>query len=346
MKQFKGEIDGKKLTDFNHIDYKVSNLKDRLEHIDNRLEDNEFFPTYFGEYYDVSPSQSGYLAEETSVCKSLEIMGTYIIDSKDVATNRKVEYRFWTDEKEFNEYKESKNVNATSSDSNNNSVEVIDMFVDRKSGKNQKVVRPVSITKKDIKEIPEVAEIEEAIKYLKTPKAVKEIKTHAQQMLEDGVGNADERNKIKYIARNTERYVDSYVKTLRENQVLIKRAIKVPLEFKSVTKEMDAPDKLDGIDFYDENIIKKVLPMIGREEDLMSDIGIIIYDFLQFIKEVSFSPRETEVIDLFKAGYKQKELPDELGINKRTVSDTIGRIATKVAKAYVKKLYLLSQQKA
>lgn len=350
MKQFKGKIADKKLSDFNQYDNKLTKHKDRIEYVEGFLYEegfvHSFFSTYFNNYYAVSPSQDGYLAEQDSVCKLLEILGTYILNANDVESNRKIEYRFWKSEKEYRDYKQSQQSSLVSTTDDGKEVEVIDMFVDKKNDKNQKIVRQVSVTKKDIKEIDEIRHLENAIDYLKSPNGMKSIKEHAEKLLEGGHGSDDEQERLKYIFKNTERYIDRYAKALRESQVLIKKSIKRPIEFKNILKDEGVANKLDAFDFYDEACIKKMLPMIGNEEDLMSDIGILVYDLNQLLDEVEFSSRELGIIDLFRKGYAQKELADILCINKRTVSDTVSRIAQKVAKTYVKKLYLITQKKA
>ena len=116
MKQFKGTIADKKLSDFNQYDNKITKYEDRVkfvkEHLYTGESIHEFFSVYFSEYYDVSPSQDGYLAEEDAVCKLIEILGTYILSANDVESNRKIKYRFWKSEREYRDYKDPNNVNS------------------------------------------------------------------------------------------------------------------------------------------------------------------------------------------------------------------------------------------
>jgi DNA-binding CsgD family transcriptional regulator len=335
VKQFKGAIRGEKLTDFNNIDYNLDKLKDRIDCINSMLGDNNFFFTYFSKYFDVSPSQSGYLSEETSVCKVLEIMGTYIVSAKDVASERKIEYRFWRDEKDFKKSKESENVKASTSNGNGD-VEIIDMFVDKKNNRNQKVVKPVGVTAKDIKSIKEIKDLENAIERLKSPKGMRDIKEHVAKLLELDISEED-RGKLKYIAKNTERYVNRYVKDLRDSQLLIKKAITRPVEFKNVLKDEGVPNKLDAIDFMEVNDIQILLPYMSQE-DMMTEIGTIIYDLGELLKSTKLSAREQEIIVMFKNGYKQTEIAEELGIKKQNVKTYMKRISEKAVKTYEKQV--------
>lgn len=343
MKQFKGTIADKKLSDFNQYDNKITKHKERIEYVEGFLYEegfvHEFFATYFNNYYGVSPSQDGYLAEEDAVCKLLDILGTYILGANDVESNRKIEYRFWKSEREYRDYKDSNNVSASTSDEGGNNIEVIDMFVDKKNDKNQKIVRGTTVNRKDIKEIPEIRQLEDAIDFLKSPKGLKSIKEHTQNLLEGGAINIEETDRLKYIAKNTERYISAYTKTLRDNQVAIKEVIKRPIKFSNVLKDEGAPNKLDAIDFMEENDIKALIPFLGQE-DLMSDIGIIIYDLSKLLEQTKLSPREKSVVSMYKEGLKQIEIAEELGINKSSVRKMEYRIATKASQTYEKQVEL------
>ncbi|MFJ8247309.1 helix-turn-helix transcriptional regulator [Peribacillus asahii] len=343
MKQFKGEIGGKKLTDFNQFDNSLTKFQERLEFVTNNINGEDgflhsFFAEYLNQYYDVSPSQDGYLAEETSVFKLLERLGTFLIEAPDSKSHRKVEYRFWVDEREYNKYKESDNkCESSMSNGEDNNVEIIDMFVDKKNEKNQKIVRNLSVNAKDIKEIKEIRSLQDAIDYLKSPKGIKDLKEHAQKLLESGAVEDEAVNRLKYIAKNTERYINSYVKELRESQVLIKKAIKRPIEFKNILKDEGVPNKLDVVDFMEKKEVEKLLEFLPNE-DLMTDIGIIIYDLGQLLKATKLSSREEEIIQMLREGLKQSEIAEELGILKQNVKTYMKRIAEKVSKTYEKQV--------
>ena len=341
MKYFQGTIADKKLNDFNLYDNAITKHKDRISFVEESIYVDgfihEFFSSYFSNYYTVSPSQDGYLAEEDSVCKLLDILGTYILNANDVTSNRKIEYKFWKSEKEYRDYKDSNNVSATSSDDDGKSVEVIDMFVDKKNSKNQKIVKGSSIQSRDLKEIKEIKALQLAIEYLKTPKGIKEVKDHATKIVEREDLENEHKDRFKYILKNTERYIDAYVKTLRDNQIIIKEAIRRPIVFKSIIDGKGAPNKLDAIDFMEESDVKAMFPYLGQE-DLMTDIGIIVFDLNKLLDEVNLSPRERSVVEMYRENMKQVEIGEELDINKSSVRKMEYRIAKKVAKAYEKQV--------
>lgn len=341
MKYFKGKIADKKISDFNQYDNTLTKFKDRIAFVEGNMYEegfvHEFFSTYFSQYYTVSPSQDGYLAEEDSVCKLLEILGTYILSANDVESNRKIEYKFWKSEREYNDYKDSSNVGIIGTDEEGREVEVIDMFVDKKNDKNQKIVKSISVSKQDLKDIFELRQLQDAIDYMKSPKGVKDMKNHVQKLLDSDCGSEEEREKLKYISKNTERYIAKYAKSLSDNQVLIKKAIKRPIEFKNLLKDEGVPHKLDALDFMESNDVEALLPFISQE-DLMTDIGVMVFDLLKLITVTKLSNRELEIIKMLKNGYKQIEIAEELGIKKQNVKTYMKRISEKVSKSYEKQV--------
>lgn len=338
MKKFNGEIEGKKLSDFS-LDKLVSvkTLAERMDKVEELMYNeghvHNFFTTYFNEYYNVSPNQTGYLSEETSISRMLEIVGTYLLSSSDVESERKIEYRFWKSERDFKKSMESENVNTSSLQKSmvDDRVEVIDMFVDRKNDKNQKIVKDISVQAKDIADIVEIRRIEDAISYLKSESGILNIKNKIAKALEE-VTREEDVARLKYILNNTERYVKRYVTDLRENQVAIKKAIKRPIEFKNTLKDEGADtDWFDIINFENDKCVKVLLEHLYQKDLSGSEFGLILWDLYEFItKKLKLSKREREVIDLFSKGYKQVDIVNELGTNKQNVNTYVSRIVKKI----------------
>jgi hypothetical protein len=340
LKQFKGAIGGKKLSDFSLDKLEnVETLNKRMEMVDGLIfEDghlHDFFATYFSEYHDVSPSQAGHLAEETSVCKMLEIVGTYLLSAKDVESERKIEYKFWKSERDYKKSMESSSVNTSSLQKNvvDDRVEVIDMFVDKKNDKNQKIVRDVAVSKKDIKEIEEIGNLERAIEYIKSPKGLKDVQQFVIRQLEMGTGTEEDRARLKYIANNTERYLKLYTKSLKENQLLIKKAIKKPLEFKSVMKDEGADRDFGEIINLDNlKEIQILLEALSNRDLMGNDFQLVLWDLHAFLYsgKISLTARQQEIINLLSDGWKQTEIADSLGMKKGNVSREIAKVSIKI----------------
>jgi len=346
VRYFNGAIADKTLSDFQQFDVEIDKYSDRLNYV-NSLINNEdglvhdFFSTYFDEYYDASPSRDGYMSDQDAVCKTLESLGTYLLNAKDIKSNRKIKYRFWKSEREFKQYKESQNINTSTFETSleeDSDVEVIDMFYSPQD-KNYKVSIDQKIYKQDIKDIKEINQLQKTIEYAKTNEFKDKIIKKIDEIL-PLISNERDIVRLKRIKGNINYYIKQFIRSLKDNQLAIKIEIKRPFMFQN-TNEDGVKNKLlnTAIDFSDEKVNKVLLEMIGERESLMTDVGIMIYDFNCLLDEIDFTEREQSIIDLFRKGHRRKELPSLLKIKSNTVSDTINRIAKKVAKHYVKQLY-------
>ena len=350
MKYFSSVIADKRLSDFQKYDSQIKKFDNRLELVQGLItgEDDdklhEFFTTYFADYYNASPSQNGYLSEDDAVCKTLEGLGTYLLNAKDIESNRKVKYRFWKSEKEFKQYKESSNVNTSTLEAGlDEGVEVIDMFYTNDE-KNFKLDTNQRLFAKDKREIKEVSNLQSGIELVKSEGFIRMVEKHIDEILPI-IEDEKEVTRLKAIRRNVENYLQKWASTMADNQILIKEAIKKPIRFKSPMKDEGVPNKLDAVLFSDEESVKTLFKLISRDQDLMSDLGIIIYDFNKLIEEVEFTSKQQAILELFKQGVNQRYMPDILGIKSNTISETIGRMSQRGEKDDVKDLYKKSIKK-
>ncbi|WP_186318608.1 hypothetical protein, partial [Bacillus pumilus] len=265
-------------------------------------------------YYDASPSQQGWLAEQDVVCKTVEGLGTYLLNSKDINSNRKVKYRFWKSEKEFKKYKESQNVNTSTLETGlDEGVEVIDLFYSNDE-KNYMLENNQKLFAKDIKDIKEIRLLQDGIDRIKEDGFIERVESVIDEMLPI-IKDEKDLSRLKYIRKNVKNYVGQWSTNMVDNQILIKEAIKSPIRFKNPSKGEGVANKLDEVLFSDEEVNKKLITMIGREEDLMSDIGVILYDFNQLLDRANLTTRQKEIVSLFRQGYSKRELPNALNVN-------------------------------
>nr|WP_276578825.1 hypothetical protein [Bacillus sp. S0628] len=331
------------MVDFQQYEASIEKLEERKGLVEELILDengnvHSFFSTYFNEYYDVSPTQKDWMAEQDAVCRTLEMLGTYILNAKDIESNRKVKYRFWRSEREFKSYKESQNVVASAFESGGNEgsdVEVFDMFYSN-DDKNYKKSKDTQVYSKDIKEIVEIGRLQDMVERASSDSFIKMVENKIDASLSI-LMEEDEKARLIKIRKNVKNYVNRWVREMKDNQIAIKKAIKRPIDFKNVLKDEGAPNKLDAIDFMEEGDIKTLLPYLSRE-DLMSDIGIIVYDLNKLIDSTKLSVREQEVVNLYREGLKQTEVADELEINKASVRKMEYRISEKTAKTYEKQV--------
>ena len=342
MKYFGGEIDGMKLSDFNLSDLtNLEKYEERLEVLERVIGEGDIFLTkYFEMYYKANPSTTEELASEDAVCNMLTIFGTYLLSSKDIESERKVEYKFWKSMRDFrksDEFKKQLNESAMSNgETDDTRNEVIDMFVDKKK-KNQKIVGDVKITAKDIKNSKQIAQLNEAIKYVKSDVGEANIKKHLTKSLEVVEGEK-ERSIIKRVLNGYNSYMKKYVASMKEDQIIIKKSLERPIEFSDCLSDSGFPTDWEKIDIENRKVFVILLESLSQR-DLMDNegIGLVAYDLYNYLlNKLSLSERERKVVKLFGVGMEQKKIADHLGITKSTMQVYINRIHEKLVKTSYK----------
>lgn len=350
MKYFTSEIEGKTINDFMGINPKLLEFEKRMDLVNVLLNDEnggleEFFSVYFSEYYNVSPSQNGYLAEQDAVCKTLERLGTYLLNAKDITSSRKIEYRFWKSIKEFNKYKESKNTTFSAMEGSQSSEtggsEIIDMFGGDPKDKNYKKSTDARLFAIDFKEIKEIRELQKVIDTISQDDMLNKVESMIDEIL-PSIKEKKDKARLSSIKMNVSLFLNSWKKEMCDNQVLIKTAIKKPIYFKNIDSGSGAPNKLDIFDFMHEGDVAKLIPMIGYEGGMMSDIGLLIHDINIIIDDAieleMLSSREMEIITKLRENCTANDIVNELDIKKQNVKTYINRIAKKLVKVYEKRV--------
>ncbi|WP_459613531.1 hypothetical protein [Bacillus cereus] len=340
VKYFTSEIEGKKLVDFQKYDASITAFDDRLELVTGLLNNedgslHEFLVTYFTEYYDASPTQKGWMAEQDAVCKTLELLGTYLLNAKDIDSNRKVVYRFWKSDKEFNKYKESKNINTSTLEAGmEEGVEVIDLFFSP-DDTNYREDDSQKLYAKDIREIKEIAHLQDGIDVMKQDLYRKKVKAKVESMLEMDLDEQD-KSTLKRIHRNVDNYIDRWARDLSDNQILIKEAIKKPIRFKGTSSSHGRPIT-NSIELDDERVAKTLVQFYEKAE-LTSDVGILIEELDKVLADIdTLEEEELAVINLFKQGYSRESVVKKLDMKQYNMTRMLKRIGKKISKHYVEK---------
>ncbi len=342
MKYFSSSISNKKLSDFQKYDATIKKYEDRLELVVNMINEetdtdtvHAFFSTYFDNYYNVSPSQNGFLSESDAVCKTIEGLGTYLLNSKDIESNRKVKYRFWKNEREYKKYKESHNINATTLEAGlDEGIEVIDMFYNP-DDKNYKLDNAQRLFAKDLKDVKEIRVLQDGIDMVKSESFIKKVQNKIDEVMPE-IDDERELARLKSIRGNVEKYCNQWASNMGDNQILIKEAVKRPIRFKSVAKGEGAPDKLAEADFDNIDAVREMLKSLAKS-DLMSDFGIMVFDLNKLIDEVVFKSEDLKIINLFRQGYTQSEVCEVLSLKRYSVTRSLDRVAKKIVDHYIEK---------
>lgn len=102
---FTAEIDGTTVHELNKkIDYTKVHLTDRMKAVQELLDSTDFYIDYFAEFFNPNINAGDSLSADVNICKSLERMANYILNSKEVKEEEdamKTKYVFHTDRKYF-----------------------------------------------------------------------------------------------------------------------------------------------------------------------------------------------------------------------------------------------------
>lgn len=102
---FVGVLDNTNVNEINkQIDYKKTKLEERKQLVEEVLESTNFYTEYFSGYFKASINAGDHLSTDVNVCKSLERMANYLLNSDEIKAEEeeeKVQYVFHTDAKYF-----------------------------------------------------------------------------------------------------------------------------------------------------------------------------------------------------------------------------------------------------
>lgn len=161
---FKGKLDGVTVSELGRkIDYRKTNEIERRECIDNILEETKFFEEYFENHFDVHLDMDDDCLSENNVCRLLEEMGTYLLNSDEEKKRRneedKVEYKFHANPLQFQaEVNKERNIEEFNVNGSENSEENVLHFLETNK-RNSKNVKKQKIEETDLKRKDEMGKI-------------------------------------------------------------------------------------------------------------------------------------------------------------------------------------------
>lgn len=341
MRYFSSTIDSKTLGDFQKYDSSIREYDNRLELVTSMINDDngnlsEFFVKYFSDYYDVSPNQKGWLAEQDAVCKAVEGLGTYLLNAKDIQSNRKVKYRFWKSEKEYRQYAESNNINASALESGlDDGVDIIDLFYTN-DDKNFKKTTEQRLFSKDIKSMTEIMDLQKGIEKFKDESYIKKVENHIDELIQTILDEKD-LARLKAIRRNVPNYLQRWSSSMSDNQLLIKEAITRPIRFKKVASgggKSYSGSIIEDKDFDNQEYVKNLLKNLSVDE-LTTEMGMDVYDLNKIIAKIDFDEDCKVIIDMLKEGFSQNEICNHLNVERYSVSRRITRISKKIVEYFI-----------
>lgn len=312
---FKGVIDGKSVSNLKQMDFNLNNSKDRIEYVDKVLDEcDELIKQYIDKYYKVATTNE--LSDDINLFKGLELLATYILNSKDIANESKQEYKIYTDEQLF-----IKAVKENEGDYDN-----VILFL-KNNKRNDYIVKPVTVNDEDFKneKIKEHLEsYKKMLDYLKN------------QLSLARKGEKIEMKNIKLAKKISKEVKDDMILTKEK----VYKPIKLPLNGDCSTK-ID----WDRFDYTNKDHVRAML-YVNRSSLVPDDeLALIKYDFdcaiKELIKNKSIDSKDVKIINLIRRekSYTYEDIGRELKISKQAVYNRINRITKKLTKYFYEKKY-------
>lgn len=355
---FIGVLDGTDVNNLNNkIDYTKSKLEERKTVVNNILNSTNFYEEYFEDHFKSSINANDHLSSEINICKSLERMANYLLNSKEIKQeedNEKTKYVFHTDEKYFQKKvgREQSIEQMAKTDSGDHENNVIHFL--KRDDENYKKEKIQTISFNDIK--PDNTNTIEDVNNVVS--LLNDYKNFYDRVTEKLINKDEDIN----------RYLLTKVKgQLTEDMIYSKDHLLgvFGYDLKNGQKE-DSKPSLDIFDFTNWNhVYGKEITFVGKNRrgkelehtvvakglmfftptnDLNNDFNLTLIDFAETVKKANLTEEEQEILELSKSGLTLQEIALEFDTYHMKISRVLQRIAKKIISVGNK--YDLSNQAA
>lgn len=275
--------------------------EERLEKINKHIEENDVSPT------------------------DLELLGGALLKANDVCSNRKLENRFWVDEREFGNYAESKRIVSESSLSVEGEGNVFDFLSAVEINPNRR--------KDEMQDNENSAVMSENKKRYSTKEYAESIKARIES-----VPIKERTSRMNYILNNTEKYIQELMKETERGRLSVLRGangVIKPHNAIQTPTERDF-DVFEVIDIYDEKHVRELVKDLSsrgvcgtRYEKVLNEI------FNEIVTSKDFTKAQKSIALLVDDGLTQSEISSKLSISRKSVSIHLMAISKKLIKKSV-----------
>lgn len=316
---FTGELDGCSSRDFQKLDYSIKNSEDRIEYLENLLKKSEYFNMFFEDHFKVNLTSGDSLSEEINVCKILENMANYILNSEDVKEEdrkNKPEYVFHKSNERFEKKINRENISINGE---NGPFNIVD---------NENIVHSLQVKKQNSKK-PKTQTI--------SAKDLRE-NTKCGEILRDYQIFLDHINKnLKEKPDRMWRYYSQAKSQVQDDMIMVKESLKGIWGLRVHIKESSKPD-LDVFDFTDMETVKMMMQMEEPSFEFNLDMRIIWKDFMDVATKANLVEEEKLVLKCMQQQWKIIEISEEFDIKydriRRTIIPNIAKKIIKVGCEY------------
>lgn len=329
--KFKGKLHDERAENFiKKLDFSLTQ-HDRIKKA-QEITNHAYWNEYFDNYFKAELTQDDNLSDHINVCQVLNSIANYILFSPDgERINKKVKYNFYT-EKTFNEIlcRES-SIESKAEDA----VSGLDHYDGDEAISNQYsevinyLVRQTENYKKEIAQ--QIYAEDLSNEYLKSyHDAIWHCRLLCQKYTEE-IKELNRQGKSAYKLVNKKKFLMKHMREMKLDQLICKDKLFGTIYFKQPLPDSCDTD-YDQFDFFDESHVRALLMM--KNTDLQTDVGCLVQDLKNLIKNITFDPLEREIIFLLKSDNTNIEIADILGIKRQYIDAKIQKIAKKIVQEY------------
>lgn len=329
MNNFTIELDGTTVNELNQkIDYSKTKLEDRKKVVEDILSSTNFYQEYFDEYYNPSIGRQDPLSHENDVCRSLERMANYLLNSDEVKEKKKKEektkYVFYTDKNYFEKkVNKERSVESLTESNNTDYGEVVIHFLKRED-KNYILERKQTITKRDLERKDFLGRV------------LRDYKTFYDYIT----------NKLKNSDSELNRFLLARVKgQVEDDMIYSKEALLGVFGYHLRGFSESTKYNVDVFDFTNPLHLKggfietesgktvhvKGLLFLKPDFDPNDEFSFVLLDLQKIIEKANLTEFEKEVLEQVRDGLTQDEIAENLKTYQMKISRTIDTIVKKVA---------------
>lgn len=327
---FSGNLDNTNALELNNkIDYSKNKLKDRLEVVNNILDSTTFYEEYFDNHYKFNPNARQCLSEDINVCKSLERIANYLLNSKEIKEEEdreKIKYIFYTDRSYFERLlaRENSLSSIMGIDCPEHEEAVIHFL--KRDDRNFIKEKAQIITEKDLKAENEMGEV---------LRAYDDFLQHINIALKekDSRYNRFYLTKQKNLITNDMLYVkDSYLGVFETSPKTFKTNPQYDLDIFDFTNKTH----LKGCSYKQNSgrpiFAKGLIYFDTVKLDPNRDFSFVLLDLQNTINEAGLTIKEKDILSLLRKGYSQVDISEKFNITQAYISQTINGIVNKIKK--------------
>lgn len=337
---FTGVLNGTDVNELNKkIDYSKTRLKERKEVVEDILNNTDFYEEYFDNYFKTPITSRDALSSDVNVCKSLERIANYLLNSKEVKQEEdaeKVKYVFHTDENYFRKKVEREHSLSQVMTAENEEYEENIIHFLKTSETNHKVKKRQTSDLKNIR----VSKVNSEEDVEKVTQIVNEYQSFVDYITEMLV--TKDRSVNRYLLTKTKSELSDDIIFVKDSLLGV-WGYNLKNIAESTLPNMDVFDftnmehvKGTELTFVDNKgketkvRVKGLMYFAPKKLDDSDDFGFVLHDFNETVKKANLTFEEMYILDSIRNGLTQEEIAKELNTYQKRISRTIDLIAKKI----------------